>query len=101
MAPAVPSQDALLQQPARPALGFGEPPKAAGAHRAEAPRAPKLPSNLQRAEAEHAAELLDREVLERRSMLRGLIFLAWVVLLVGLLHAGLGRVFFPGWWRRW
>jgi hypothetical protein len=45
--------------------------------------------------------LADRLGLEQRSLLRGLILLALVVLLVSLARAGFGRLFLPGWWRQW
>ena len=38
---------------------------------------------------------------ERKRQLRGLILLAFAVLLFSILRAGAGRVFTPGWWRLW
>ena len=66
---------------------------------AATPRAPELPAALKRAELERHDRRQDRERIERRSMLRGLLLLALVVLLVSLLRAGMGRAFPAGWWR--
>ncbi len=41
----------------------------------------------------------ETEQQERRSQLRGLIYLAVAVLLFSLLRAGVHRVFTTGWWR--
>ena len=41
----------------------------------------------------------ERERLESRSVVRGLILLAILVLLASMVRAGLGRVFVHGWWR--
>lgn len=38
---------------------------------------------------------------ERKRQLRGLMLLAFGVLLVSLLRFGVSRVFTPGWWRLW
>jgi hypothetical protein len=40
-----------------------------------------------------------RETIERRSMVRGLILLAVLVMVVSMARAGLDRVFIHGWWR--
>jgi hypothetical protein len=41
----------------------------------------------------------DRETTERRSVVRGLILLAIVLLVASVTRAGLDRVFVHGWWR--
>jgi len=46
-------------------------------------------------------ELPERLRHERRRQLRGLILLALVVLLFGILRAGVSHVFPAGWWRLW
>ena len=38
---------------------------------------------------------------ERKRQIRGLMLLAFAVLLFGILRAGIGRVFTAGWWRLW
>ena len=88
-----------------PLLGPARAPSVFGVHnstsvqipRAEPPRAPALPQALQRAQAEHKASLRERETLERRSILRGLILFAVLVLLISLLRAGWSRAFPAGW----
>lgn len=54
----------------------------------------------------HAAEKQaiyrrEREVLERGSVLRGLILLAILVVLFAVVHGEASRVFPAGWWRQW
>jgi hypothetical protein len=39
--------------------------------------------------------------IERRRQVRGLLVLAFAVLLFSLLRAGLHNIFTPGWWRLW
>ncbi len=70
-------------------------------HRAESPRAPVLIGKLLQGERERTNEQRGREVLERHSVLRGLILLAVLLLLVSLVHAGARRGFPAGWWQRW
>jgi hypothetical protein len=41
------------------------------------------------------------EVQERRRQVRGLLWLAFAVLLASLARAGFRHVFTPGWWRLW
>lgn len=69
--------------------------------RAQPPRPPALSQSQQRADLARREALAARLGLEQRSLLRGLILLALVVLLVSLSRAGLGRLFLPGWWRVW
>ena len=38
---------------------------------------------------------------ERKRQIRGLMLLAFAVLLFGILRAGVSHVFTPGWWRLW
>ena len=38
---------------------------------------------------------------QRRSQVRGLLFLAVAALLFAVLRAGITRAFNPGWWRLW
>lgn len=38
---------------------------------------------------------------ERRRQIRGLLLLAFAVLLFSILRAGVGHVFPAGWWRLW
>ena len=70
-------------------------------HMAEPPRAPTLLPSAEKDAREHGAYVRQRENLERRSMLRGLILLAVLVLLLSLFRAGLDRAFPAGWWRQW
>jgi hypothetical protein len=53
----------------------------------------------ERALEERQAYLAERRRLQLRSLVRGLIMLALVVLAVSIVRAGLGRVFPPNWWR--
>jgi hypothetical protein len=46
-------------------------------------------------------DLADALRQERKRQVRGLMLLAFVVLLFSILRAGLGRVFPMGWWRLW
>ena len=69
--------------------------------RAEPVHAPEPTRAVQRARKEHAAYRRMREAVERRSMVRGLVLLAMVVLVASVARAGLDRVFVPGWWRQW
>ena len=68
-------------------------------HRAEPPRIPAPTSTQERAELERKAYFHQREQLEHRSLVRGLLLLALLVLAVSIVRAGLDRVFLPGWWR--
>jgi hypothetical protein len=69
--------------------------------RAEPPRPPALSAQQQERESARAQARRSRLRLEQRSLLRGLILLALVVLIVSLARAGFGRLFVPGWWRQW
>jgi hypothetical protein len=69
--------------------------------RAEPPRPPALREREQRREEARLDTLKARVRLEQRSLLRGLILLAVVILIASLARAGFGRLFVPGWWRQW
>jgi hypothetical protein len=44
---------------------------------------------------------MERKQAERRRQLRGLMLLAFAVLIFSVLRAGLHTVFAPGWWKLW
>lgn len=69
--------------------------------RAQRPRPVAVTPALRKANGERQAYLGEREGKERRSMLRGLILLAVLVLVFSLVRAGTERVFYAGWWRQW
>ena len=70
-------------------------------HRAEPPRPPALTDREKRRESARHERLNARVRLEQRSLLRGLILLAVLILIASLARAGFGRLFVPGWWRQW
>ena len=70
-------------------------------HRAEPPRAPALSERDKRDESLRKDRLRTRVAREQRSLLRGLLLLAVVILIFSLARAGFGRWFVPGWWRQW
>lgn len=70
-------------------------------YQAEPPRPPALSEREHRRESARVETLKGRVRLEQRSLLRGLILLAVVILIASLVRAGLGRLFVPGWWRQW
>lgn len=45
--------------------------------------------------------MTEREAAERRRQVRGLLWLAGIVLVAAVLRAGVHNVFLPGWWRLW
>ncbi len=62
------------------------------------------PNGLPAAEAARArtaASFAAARAAERRRMTRGLLILGLAILLASIAHAGLHRVFYPGWWRQW
>jgi hypothetical protein len=63
------------------------------------PRIPRPSSAQRQAQAEHVNRRSKAEGRERRSMVRGLIVLAVLVLLLSIARAGLDRVFPNGWWK--
>ena len=70
-------------------------------HRAEPPRPPALTERERRRESARLRTLGERVGMEQRSLLRGLILLAVVILIVSLARAGVGRLFVPRWWTQW
>jgi len=70
-------------------------------HRAEPPRPPALTDREKRRESARLERLNARVRVEQRSLLRGLILLAVLILIASLARAGFGRLFVPGWWRQW
>jgi hypothetical protein len=70
-------------------------------HRAEPARPPALNERELRRESTRSEALRVRVRLEQRSLLRGLILLALLILIVSLARAGFDRLFMPGWWRQW
>ena len=70
-------------------------------HRAEPPQPPALSEREQGRESARVDTLKGRVRLEQRSLLRGLILLAVVILIASLVRAGFGRLFVPRWWAQW
>ena len=68
---------------------------------AQPPRPPALTPEQQLREDSRVETLRARIRREQRSLLRGLILLAVVILIVSLARAGLDRLFVHGWWREW
>lgn len=69
--------------------------------RAKPPCPPAITEREQRSENERLDRLNARVRLEQRSLLRGLILLAVVILIASLARAGFGRLFVPKWWTQW
>lgn len=69
--------------------------------RAQPARPPALSEREQRRESARLEKLRGRVQIEQRSLLRGLILLAIIVLILSLVRAGFDRIFVPGWWRQW
>jgi hypothetical protein len=67
--------------------------------RAAAAAPPEPTRGLKRRREQFRVYRLERETIERRSMVRGLVLLAVVVLAGSIARAGLDRVFVQGWWR--
>lgn len=67
-------------------------------HYAEPPRIPAPTPTLERAEGERRQYIRERGAVERRSVLRGLIVLALLVLIISIWRAGSDRVFVGRWW---
>lgn len=67
--------------------------------RAAAPQIPEPTRGLTRQRAEFEIYRAEREAIERRSMVRGLILLAIVALGSSIARVGIDRAFVPGWWR--
>jgi hypothetical protein len=66
---------------------------------AQPPQAPEPTPELALAREAHAERVARGERLERRSVIRGLLVLALLILVASMARAGLGRVFPPNWWR--
>ena len=62
---------------------------------------PEPSRKQQREQAERATRHREAEHVERRRQLRGLLALAFIVLVFSIARAGLDRVFPHGWWRLW
>lgn len=75
--------------------------KRSAQRRAERPRPLQPTAAMDKARRERKTYLEQREGKERRSVLRGLILLAVLVLVFSLVRAGTERVFYAGWWRQW
>lgn len=69
--------------------------------RAQPPRPAALTQEQQRREDERKSVLRERMSVAQRSLLRGLILLAVVIVIASLVRAGFDRLFVPGWWRQW
>ena len=69
------------------------------ADRAEPPRIPPPTRAQERADEVRRRYIREREWLEGRSLMRGFIVLAVIVLLASMVRAGFDRVFVHGWWR--
>jgi hypothetical protein len=69
--------------------------------RAESVRPPQPTRALSAARLEQQQYRGGRELLERRSVVRGLIVLAVLTLAASMVRAGWDRVFVHGWWRQW
>ena len=65
---------------------------------ADPPRIPAATPALEHAEGERRKYIREREGRERRSVLRGLIVLALVVLILSMWRAGADRLFVGRWW---
>lgn len=69
------------------------------------PAGPAEPPPLSRpalgAAEEQRAYVREREMFERRSMLRGLILLALLVIVFAVVHNGWQHALPDGWWRQW
>lgn len=68
-------------------------------HRAASPQLPTSSPAQQRDRLAFEVYRNEREKIERRSVVRGLILMAVVVLVGSIARAGLDRVFLHGWWR--
>jgi hypothetical protein len=71
----------------------------ANEHRASPPQLPETSPAFDRDRKAFETYRTDREKTERRSVVRGLILLAVLVVFGSIVHAGLDRTFVQGWWR--
>lgn len=67
--------------------------------RAASPQLPASSPAMERDRLAFARYRSEREQAERRSVVRGLILMAAVVLIGSMARAGLDRAFVHGWWR--
>jgi hypothetical protein len=74
---------------------------AATPERAAPPAIPAATQRQQRELAELATYHREREEVERRRQLRGLLALGLVVIVASIVRAGLDRVFPTSWWHLW
>ena len=74
---------------------------AATPERAASPAIPASTRQHERALLARGAYHREREQIERRRQLRGLLILALIVIALSIARAGLGRVFPPSWWHLW
>lgn len=68
-------------------------------HPASSPELPAPSPAFERERQEFQRYREGRETIERRSVVRGLIVLAILLLVGSMARAGLDRVFVHGWWR--
>ena len=69
--------------------------------RAQPPRPPALSVREQRSESARMRTLRGRLQMEQRSLLRGLVLLAIVVLIFSVVRGRFDQIFVPAWWRQW
>jgi hypothetical protein len=77
------------------------PAPAAMPERAAPPAIPAATRQQQRDLADRTNYYRERENIERRRQLRGLLVLALLVIVLNIARGGLGRVFPPSWWHLW
>ena len=68
-------------------------------HRAAPPQLPPSSPTQDRDRLAFKRYRTEREAKERRSVVRGLLVMAVIVLMGSIVHAGLDRAFVHGWWR--
>jgi hypothetical protein len=68
-------------------------------HHAQPPQIPQPTPELATARVAHEERVRRGARQERRSVIRGLLLIALLILAVSIARAGFGRVFPPNWWR--
>ena len=68
-------------------------------HRAHSPNSPAPTPEVERARAADHLYQQDRERQQRRSLLRGLLWVLLAVMVFSIARAGMDQVFVRGWWR--
>ena len=68
-------------------------------HCAAPPKLPQLTPALKRQREAYEVYRSEREQLERRSVVRGLLLMALLALSISIFRSGLDQVFVHGWWR--